>query len=158
MPSLDPYITDVLMRDLVGHDRRPVSFLVYLWLAVEQEQKSAAVQISYKALAESVGVSKSSVQSAVAWLVRRRLIAASKASATATPSYSVLSPWKDLTTFGQEPRCVIFVILNSLPSKFQPKAESVDQGQVCKFALHPTAFIIGRRAVAIVPPCFLPGR
>lgn len=96
MPSLDPYITDVLMRDLVGHDRRPVSFLVYLWLAVEQEQKSAAVQISYKALAESVGVSKSSVQSAVAWLVRRRLIAASKASATATPSYSVLSPWKDL--------------------------------------------------------------
>src|ERR1700683_1431855 len=95
MPSFDPYITDVLMRDLVGHDRRPLSFLVYLWLAVEQQQKGVAVQISYKALAECVGVSKSSVQSAVAWLVRRRLIAASKANATATPSYLVLSPWKD---------------------------------------------------------------
>jgi hypothetical protein len=27
MPHLDDYIVDVLMRDLVGHDRRPVSFL-----------------------------------------------------------------------------------------------------------------------------------
>ncbi len=101
MLPLDPYITDVLMRDLVGHDRRAVSFLVYLWLAVEQQQKGAAVQISYKALAECVGVSKSSVQSAVAWLVRRRLIAASKANATATPTYSALSPWKDRRQAGK---------------------------------------------------------
>ena len=28
--SLDGYVVDVLMRDLVGHDRIPVSFLVYL--------------------------------------------------------------------------------------------------------------------------------
>ena len=27
MTVLDDYVTDVLMRDLVGHDRRPVSFL-----------------------------------------------------------------------------------------------------------------------------------
>jgi hypothetical protein len=26
-------VVDVLTRDLVGHDRRPASFLVYLWLA-----------------------------------------------------------------------------------------------------------------------------
>ena len=37
MISLDDYIFDVLMRDLVGHDRRPVSFLVYVWLAAEAE-------------------------------------------------------------------------------------------------------------------------
>jgi hypothetical protein len=95
MPSLDPYVTDVLMRDLVGHDRRPVSFLVYLWLTVEQERRNAAVQISYQELAECVGVSKSSAQSAVSWLVRRRLLAVSKDKVTATPRYTVLSPWRD---------------------------------------------------------------
>jgi hypothetical protein len=39
MASLDDYVIDVLMRDLVGHDRRPVSFLVYLWLAFEQRRR-----------------------------------------------------------------------------------------------------------------------
>jgi hypothetical protein len=95
MPSLDFYVTDVLMRDLVGHDRRPVSFLVYLWLASEQERRDEAVQISYQELAECIGVSKSAAQSAVSWLVRRRLLAASKQNATATPRYSALRPWRD---------------------------------------------------------------
>ncbi len=95
MSSLDPYVTDVLLRDLVGHDRRPVSFLVYLWLSVEQQRRATAVQISYQELAECIGVSKSSAQSAVSWLVRRRLLAVSKENATATPRYTVLSPWKD---------------------------------------------------------------
>jgi hypothetical protein len=94
MPSLDAYITDVLMRDLVGHDRRPVSFMVYLWLAVEQQRRKAAVQISYQELAECIGVSKSAAQSAVSWLVRRKLLAASKTNATATPIYNVLNPWR----------------------------------------------------------------
>jgi hypothetical protein len=94
MPALDNYVTDVLMRDLVGHDRRPVSFLVYLWLAVEQQSRGGAVQLSYQELAESIGVSKSAVQSSVSWLVRRRLLAASKENATATARYTVLSPWK----------------------------------------------------------------
>ena len=95
MPTLDSYLTDVLMRDLVGHDRRPVSFLVYLWLSAEQQRRETAVQISYQELAECIGVSKSSVQSAVSWLIRRRLLAASKQNATATPRYEVLSPWTD---------------------------------------------------------------
>src|SRR5262249_47440145 len=94
MPSLDDYITDVLMRDLVGHDRRPVAFLVYLWLAAEQKRRNAMVQISYQELAESIGVSKSSAQAAVGWLCRRKLLASTKANATAVPRYSVLTPWK----------------------------------------------------------------
>ena len=97
MLTLDDYLTDVLMRDLVGHDRRPVSFLVYLWLAAEQRRRNGAVRISYQELAESVGVSKSSVQAAVSWLVRRKLLAASKENATATPRYTVLTPWKTAT-------------------------------------------------------------
>jgi hypothetical protein len=88
-------VTDVLLRDLVGHDRRPVSFLVYLWLTAEQQRRDAAVQISYSELAETIGVSKSATQSAVRWLVRRRLLAASKENVTATPRYTVLSPWRD---------------------------------------------------------------
>ena len=95
MPTLDKYVTEVLLRDLVGHDRKPVSFLVYLWLTAEQQRKGAVVQISYSKLAESIGVSKSSAQSAVGWLVRRRLLTTIKENATATPRYTVLSPWKD---------------------------------------------------------------
>jgi hypothetical protein len=94
MPQIDDYVTDVLMRDLVGHDKRPVSFLVYLWLASEQSRTGAAVQISYQDLAESIGVSKSAAQSAVAWLVRRKLLMISKATVTATPQYKVQTPWK----------------------------------------------------------------
>jgi hypothetical protein len=100
MSTLDDYITDVLMRDLVGHDRRPVSFLVYLWLAAEQQRRKTVVQVSYQELAESVGVSKSSVQAAVSWLIRRKLLAANKENATATPCYTVLSPWRDATRRG----------------------------------------------------------
>ena len=93
MNSIDAYVTDVLMRDLVGHDRRPVSFLVYLWLTVEQQKRKDAVQISYQELAESIGVSKSSAQAAVRWLVRRKLLAANKENATAVPVYTVMRPW-----------------------------------------------------------------
>lgn len=95
MTTLDYYVTDVLMRDLVGHDRSPVCFLVYVWFAGEQQRRKASVQISYQELAENIGVSKSSVQSAVAWLAGRRLLAVSKKTVTATPVYSVLRPWRE---------------------------------------------------------------
>jgi hypothetical protein len=94
MVKLDEYVLDSLMRDLVGHDRRPVSYLVYLWLAAEQQRLNKPVSISYSDLAESVGVSKSSAQGAVAWLIHRKLISSTKANVTATPSYAVQTPWK----------------------------------------------------------------
>jgi hypothetical protein len=95
MAILDDYVTDVLMRDLVGHDRRPVSFLVYLWLAAEQQRRNSVVQVSYQELSENIGISKSSIQAAVTWLTRRRLIAATKENATSTPRYMVFTPWRD---------------------------------------------------------------
>jgi hypothetical protein len=104
MCELDPYLTDILLRDLVGHDRRPAAFLVYLWLTAEQQkhaqQKNAqprsasTVSISYQDLAESIGISNSSAKSAVAWLIRRKLLASTKATVTATPEYKVLTPWQ----------------------------------------------------------------
>jgi hypothetical protein len=101
MASIDDYITDTLMRDLVGHDRKPVSFLVFLWLAAAQARTGKEVQVSFQEMAESIGVSKSSAQAAVRWLVRRRLLTANKANATAVPCYKVMTPWKDSTRRGR---------------------------------------------------------
>ena len=95
MASFDDYVIDVLMRDLVGHDRKPTSFLIYLWLAAEQSRRNSPVHVSYQELAESVGVSKSSAQAAVNWLVRRKLLSVSKATVTSTPSYAVRKPWQN---------------------------------------------------------------
>ncbi|MFP5226831.1 MAG: helix-turn-helix domain-containing protein [Acidobacteriota bacterium] len=94
MATIDDYVVDVLMRDLVGHDRRPVSFLVYLWLAA-QARGGKDVQVSFQEMAECIGVSKSAAQAAVRWLVRRKLLHATKANATAIPCYKVMMPWKD---------------------------------------------------------------
>jgi DNA-binding MarR family transcriptional regulator len=92
---LDGYVIETLMADLVGHDRSPSAFLVYLalWNATGGRAK-AAVEKSHRQLAEETGLSKSAVQGAVRRLVKRRLIRSSKASATATPKYSVLKPWE----------------------------------------------------------------
>lgn len=95
MVFLDDYIVDVLMRDLVSHDRKPVSFLVYLWLAAAHDRIGKDVRVSFQEMAESVGVSKSSAQAAVRWLIRRKLLLATKANATAVPCYKVMTPWKD---------------------------------------------------------------
>jgi len=92
--TFDRYVMDVLLRDLVGHDRRPAAFLVYVWLAAEQQNRGGVVQISYQEIAENTGLSKSSVQSAVGWLVKRKLVAATKDNATATPRYKVQTPWR----------------------------------------------------------------
>lgn len=95
MRVFDDYVIDVLMRDLVGHDRKPVSFLVYLWLAAEQARTHSEVRVSYQHVAESVGISKSSAQAAIRWLVRRKLLAVKKETVTATPAYTVCSPWRE---------------------------------------------------------------
>src|ERR1700675_1928899 len=94
----DDYVIDVLMRDLVGHDRRVVSFLVYLWFTSEQgkeQRKDHVVEASYRQIAECIGVSKSSAQVAVGWLIKRKLLASTKKTLTATPRYKVLTPWRD---------------------------------------------------------------
>jgi hypothetical protein len=93
MPVFDDYVIDTLMRDLIGHDHRPVSFFIYLWLSAEQSRRESPVQVSYQEIAESVGVSKSSAQTAIQWLLRRKLVSVSKQHITATPSYTVHRPW-----------------------------------------------------------------
>ena len=92
---LDPYVTDVLMRDLVGHDRTPSAFLVYLWLWARTEGGRRRHAASLQTIAFETGLSKSSVQSAVRDLRnRRRLIATEHTGPTSPPSYQVLTPWR----------------------------------------------------------------
>lgn len=92
---LDRYVVDTLLADLVGHDRTPSAFLVYLALWNRAGvRRGATARMSHRDLAEETGLSKSSVQAAVRHLIRRRLIAASHVSRTATPEYTVLRPWR----------------------------------------------------------------
>jgi len=95
--ALDPYIVDVLMRDLVGHDRSPSAFLVYLWLWARTDGGRRRHAASLATIARETGLSKSSVQNAVAALrARRRLIATESPGATMPPVYEVLRPWERL--------------------------------------------------------------
>lgn len=93
--KLDTYLTDVLLRDLVGHDRAPSAYLVYLWLwRMSRGEGRERVGASLQTIATQTGLSKSAVQGAVRHLVRRRLLAANRASATAAPVYEILEPWR----------------------------------------------------------------
>jgi DNA-binding GntR family transcriptional regulator len=94
LARFDPYVVDSLMPDLVGHDRQPSAFLVYLYLSHRMTVgRARSVAISLQQLAGDTGLSKSAVQAGLRTLVRRRLVRAAKASRTAVPSYTVLRPW-----------------------------------------------------------------
>jgi hypothetical protein len=93
--QLDDYIVDTLMRDLIGHDRQPSAFIVYLflWRQTHGERRTSA-RVALQDIAEQTGLSKRSVQSALGWLGKRRLIAVTRESITAVPVYTVMRPWK----------------------------------------------------------------
>jgi hypothetical protein len=92
---LDDYVLDTLMRDLCGHDRMRSAFLVYLFLTREAEQwPRSRIQVAQFDIAEGTGLSKRSVQSAIAWLAKRKLIGIERESVTAVPVYTVLRPWR----------------------------------------------------------------
>lgn len=92
---LDPYITDVLMRDLVGHDRAPSAFVVYLWLwRMSRGSGRSSIGASLQTIASETGLSKSAVQAAVGRLARRGFLNAMRDGPTTAPIYLVLEPWK----------------------------------------------------------------
>src|SRR5271154_6497277 len=73
--SLDHYVVDILMPDLVGHDRRPAAFIVYLYLLrTAAASKRESVSVSLQTIATKTGLSKSTVQGAIRHLRRRRLL------------------------------------------------------------------------------------
>ena len=92
---VDDYVLDVLMRDLVGHDRQPASYLVYLYLYGQAARKKwKPISASLRTLADITGLSKSAVQTALESLRRRELIVTTSDHATATPRHRVLRHWR----------------------------------------------------------------
>ena len=92
--ALDEYVLDTLMRDLVGRDKSPSAFAVYLFLwRRAREGGSWSTRVSHKGIADETGLSKSAVQAAIRHLNRRRLIRSTHQSPTATPEHAVLRPW-----------------------------------------------------------------
>jgi len=92
--SIDDYVLDVLLPDLVGHDRSPAAFLIYLVLWTQlfrSEERSTAV--SLQKLSELSGLSKSSMQQAVRVLMQRGLIKVRKISETSVPEYELVRHW-----------------------------------------------------------------
>ena len=91
--ALDAYVIDILMPDLVGHDRKPSAFVVYLYLAgVAKRTGRDRVSASLETIAVKTGLSKSSVQSAIRHLRRRGLLKDEPVSST-DPTRVVLRPW-----------------------------------------------------------------
>lgn len=91
----DDYVVDTLLPDLVGHDRAPSAFLIFLklWHAAGGPEGRGAA-ISLQTLAVETGLSKSSVQAAVRHLKRRGYLSAVHNAATAIPHYKVRAPWR----------------------------------------------------------------
>lgn len=92
---LDSYIVETLMPDLVGHDRQPTAFLVYLFLWYRSRgTRQNNVQLSLNAIAEGTGVSRRAVQLAITRLKHRNLIQVKRVSPTDVPVYRIHTPWK----------------------------------------------------------------
>jgi hypothetical protein len=92
---VDPYVLDVLMADLVGHDRQPSAFLLYLRLwRITRGGRHVSPPLSLRALSEQTGLSKRAIQDAVDRLERRQLVVTHRTMPTAVPTYRLLRPWQ----------------------------------------------------------------
>jgi DNA-binding transcriptional ArsR family regulator len=93
--TVDRYIVEALMPDLVGHDRQPSAFVVYLYLwcrgSGRAERRATA---SLQRIALETGLSKSAVQYALRTLRRRRLVTSRQRSATSVPEHVLHMPWR----------------------------------------------------------------
>jgi DNA-binding GntR family transcriptional regulator len=90
--AIDPYVLGTLMRDLVGHDRRPAAYLVYLAVVHAAGEKSAA--LSHQQLADRTGLSKRGVQDAIAHLSGRQLLGIERRGRTEAALLKPLMPWR----------------------------------------------------------------
>lgn len=91
--SVDAYVLDALMPDLVGHDRQPSAFVVYLFLWRATGGGRRALQASLLDVVAATGLSKRAVQAAIKTLARRRLVDVARAGITAVPVYTLRRPW-----------------------------------------------------------------
>jgi DNA-binding MarR family transcriptional regulator len=92
--TVDRYIIDSLMPDLVGHDRQPSAFLVYLYLWRRGRGRNQRRTLaSLQQISIETGLSKSAVQHALRTLKRRRLVQSKQTAPTSVPEYLLQTPW-----------------------------------------------------------------
>jgi len=89
--DVEPYVIDVLMPDLVGHDRQPSAFLTYLFLY--RHRRDGGVAFSLTDIAEGTGLSRRAIQTALTRLETRRLVSVHRPSITSVGRYTVARPW-----------------------------------------------------------------
>jgi DNA-binding MarR family transcriptional regulator len=93
--TLDDYVIDVLMADLIAHDRQPSAFVLYLRLWRDSEGgRKRSKPLSLRELADATGLSKRAIQDAIDRLERRALIAVERTMPTAVATYRVNRPWR----------------------------------------------------------------
>ncbi len=97
---VDAYVLDALMPDLVGHDRRPSAMLLFLYLWRKTRGGARPAVVSLRMMADGTGLAKRSVQTALAHLRRRDLVAVRRASATAASSLTLRCHWRDPRSTG----------------------------------------------------------
>jgi DNA-binding MarR family transcriptional regulator len=92
---IDDYVIDVLLRDIVGHDRQPAAYLVYLYLYAQAVRNNwKPISASLRDVAEATGLSKSAVQASLKLLLYRELIKTTNSHSTAVTRHSVLRHWR----------------------------------------------------------------
>ena len=92
--TIDRYVVDTLMRDLVAHDHRPSAFLVYLAL-LDMIDPGRSAAFSHAQLAEQTGLSKRAVQDALRHLEKRQLVSIRRRGRTEPALVQALSPWRE---------------------------------------------------------------
>jgi DNA-binding MarR family transcriptional regulator len=92
--ALDEYVVETLMPDLIGHDRSPSAFIVYVKLWHGAGGADGRIQASLSTLAVETGLSKSCVQAALRRLRKRGYLATKRTTPTAVPVHTVLAPWR----------------------------------------------------------------
>jgi hypothetical protein len=92
--TIESYVVDVLMPDLVGHDRRPATFVVYLFLLrLAAASRRDLISVSLQTIATKTGLSKSTAQAAIRHLRRRRLLDPAVTPSVTDPKRRILRPW-----------------------------------------------------------------
>jgi DNA-binding MarR family transcriptional regulator len=93
--TLDRYVADVLLRDLVAHDRSPAAFLVYFFLAAHGSgRRPRQLSLSLAEIADRTGLSKRAVQDAIGHLEARGLLQIDRRARTEAAVLTPLTPWR----------------------------------------------------------------
>jgi hypothetical protein len=86
-------------NDLVVLEGRPDAIDQFVgaadleYVGAYKHDSMLAEAVALMDIAQAIGLSRRSVQDALAWLARRKLITVSRESITAVPVYTVLRPW-----------------------------------------------------------------